>query len=86
MKSSNNVKSFKEFNENLNISDVSYSLEEEIKKLKDIGVSFNEEMLRKRIEEFKDMNISELEKKTRNIQHYGSNIHYAAKILISLKK
>jgi hypothetical protein len=86
MKDKNKIQSFREFNENLNISDVSDSLEKEIKKLKDIGVSFNEKMLRGRIEEFKDMDISELEKKTRNIQHYGPNIHYAAKILISLKK
>jgi DNA-binding protein len=77
-----NIQTFKQHSSELNISDVS----EEIKKLKDIGVSFNEEMLRNRIEEFKDMDISELEVKTRNLQHYGSNIHYAAKILISLKQ
>jgi hypothetical protein len=73
-------------NSELNTSNVSDSIEKEIKKLKDRDVWFNEEILRKNIEEFKDMDISELEMKTRNIQHYGSNIHYAAKILLSLKK
>ena len=81
-----NIKSFGEFNENLNISDVSDSLEKEIKKLKDRNVSFDEERLRDNIEKFKDMTINDLKMKTRNIQHYGANIHYAAKILISLKK
>ena len=81
-----NIKSFGEFNEKLNISDVSESLDKEIKKLKDRGVSFNEDSLRNNVKEFKDLTIDELELKTRNIQHYGSNIHYAAKILISLKQ
>ena len=81
-----NIKSFGEFNEKLNISDVSESSDKEIKKLKDRGVSFNEDSLRNNVKEFKDLTIDELELKTRNIQHYGSNIHYAAKILISLKQ
>jgi hypothetical protein len=81
-----NIQTFGQHSSELNISDVSDSLEKEIKKYKDIGVSFDEKKLKKTIEEFKDMDISELEVKTRNIQHYGSIIHYAAKILIDLKQ
>jgi hypothetical protein len=45
MKSSNNVKSFGEFNENLNISDVSDSFSRE--QLKDVATKFAEWILNK---------------------------------------
>jgi len=86
MKHLKTQKQLNEASENLNISDVSDTLNKEIEKLKDSNISFNEESLRDNIKRFKDLTIDELEIKTRNLQHYGSNIHYAAKILISLKQ
>jgi hypothetical protein len=78
------IKSLNENETYINTNNPKVEIEKEINLLKDRNVWFNEKALRDNIEKFKNLSIEDLEMMTRNLQHYGSNIHYAAKILISL--